>query len=296
MDPDASTHMDHMTEDAPTASPEASIDMEMETDLETATFPPQPSSSPPLLPPMGAIGYVELEYGQNQHSLPNLEEARTEGAIAQGGSYNRYSGKNKRFAALVAIAVTTIALVVGFSVAFVQTHKGNSAASSSSINSSPPADPQDPSVATTRNVSRLEEVQAFLSVSITKDFANLTSPQYRALLWIADQDEAMVSVPQDPANYETSYAFVQRYVLAVFYFALDGPNWMHKMGFLSKQSECDWNFGLSATVPGFAQASFMYGVHCNARNAISSIFISTLICFLNMVPRYCACLPYAEVY
>ena len=58
------------------------------------------------------------------------------------------------------------------------------------------------------------------------------SPQYRAAMWMADDD---------PLNLELSDAgFEQRYVLALFYFAMDGPNWTENNGWLSELSECFW--------------------------------------------------------
>jgi hypothetical protein len=202
----------------------------------------------------------------NEHSMPNPEEARTEGAIAHGGSYNRYSGKNKRLSALVAISVAAVALVVGFSIAIVQNHKGSaSAASSNGL---------DPSL-----VSRLEPVQDFLKVHISSStaLANQTSPQYKAALWIADEDEARLDIPSDPDNVDTSFTFVQRYVLAVFYYALDGPNWPNQMGFLTSSSVCDWNFKLTATMQAAEQVNYKYGVQCNANMDVSQIFISTFV-------------------
>ena len=61
------------------------------------------------------------------------------------------------------------------------------------------------------------------------------SPQFRAAKWIADEDPMRMDL-DDPG-------FEQRYVMAAFYYAMDGPNWSTKTGWLGEGSECDW-FGV----------------------------------------------------
>lgn len=65
------------------------------------------------------------------------------------------------------------------------------------------------------------------------------SPQHRAARWIADEDPMNLDM-NDPG-------FEQRYAMAVFYYSLDGDNWNSKDGWLSGQSECDWEY---VTGPG----------------------------------------------
>jgi hypothetical protein len=61
---------------------------------------------------------------------------------------------------------------------------------------------------------------------------NVTSPQFRAFTWIL----------QDVARIETSRdVILQRYVMAVVYYALDGDNWQTNEKWLSKESICSWH-------------------------------------------------------
>ena len=54
-------------------------------------------------------------------------------------------------------------------------------------------------------------------------------PQYRASMWMADDD---------PMNLELSEAgFEQRYILALLYFSMDGPQWVEQNGWLSELLE-----------------------------------------------------------
>jgi hypothetical protein len=75
---------------------------------------------------------------------------------------------------------------------------------------------------------------------------DISTPQYRAALWLADEDELQLPIG-DPRG-------MQRYFLATFYFALDGDNWVQcgqldptcggdpdeRSWLLDTEHECDW--------------------------------------------------------
>jgi len=244
-----------------------------------------PSSSPPSMDPteeekvslhsMEGSGYTDEENG---HSMPNLEEARTEGAISAGGAYNKHTGtflQGKRGLTLIALLVCTVTLIVGFSVAISQNKRSIAAASSDAAG----GDPEDPSLSNARRHSRLEEVTQFLSARISdlSELQNENTPQYKAARWVADQDEANLPLPSNPNDYDNSFEFVQRYIMAVFYFSLDGANWTKKMDFLSGASVCDWNFDLDpSSASEHAHLShWKFGVMCaDGDGIITHIFIS----------------------
>ena len=120
-----------------------------------------------------------------------------------------------------------------------------------------------PSAAPT--TTRLEAwIQALKSVSAEEALNNRTSPQYQAALWVADEDELQLEVGSPRG--------LQRYALAVFYFALDGENWEQcgrqdptcggdpndRAWLLKTENECDW-----------------LGVDCDITNSIvTSIFFA----------------------
>jgi hypothetical protein len=60
------------------------------------------------------------------------------------------------------------------------------------------------------------------------------SPQYRAARWISDEDPMQLDI--------NDLGFEQRYVMAVFYYSLDGDNWSSSDGWLSGDSECTWEW------------------------------------------------------
>ncbi len=68
-------------------------------------------------------------------------------------------------------------------------------------------------------------------------FENHSSPQYKALDWMAFQD-TLKMIPEDAAS---TQKFIQRYALAVVYYATGGLNWHEQVHFLSGMDECSWN-------------------------------------------------------
>jgi hypothetical protein len=221
---------------------------------------------------------------ETEHSLPvSAEELRTENAIKG----NPHSGHNKRKVALIAICVTAFALIVGFGAAIAQSRsdrrngKNKALANWNPSTTSGPIEEEDASVtANARATSRLQPVIDFLSVRISEKalFNDQQTPQYRAAKWIADQDFLEVPIPADPQNYDEDYEFVQRYIMAVLYFAMDGVNWRYKAYFMSSYEVCEWNMDFIEEVPGQdATDDWLYGVQCDEKGAITTIFMSTYL-------------------
>jgi hypothetical protein len=94
-------------------------------------------------------------------------------------------------------------------------------------------------IITKENTPRSQAVLNFLvenEISTSCDLENVESPQYHAANWIADNDGMKLDIPQ----YGEHIAFVERYVMAVFFYALDGPHWKHDLNFLSPNHICTW--------------------------------------------------------
>ena len=64
------------------------------------------------------------------------------------------------------------------------------------------------------------------------------TPQHAAVRWMAQEDTTLPTTV--PTNQLTDYRFVQRYVLAVFYFAMNGTAWNETATFLAPVHECAW--------------------------------------------------------
>ena len=87
---------------------------------------------------------------------------------------------------------------------------------------------------------RSEAIRAMFVVELDDP----TSPQYQAYIWIDEEDGAILCAGDSTEEME---ALQQRYILAVFFFALGGPDWVAGGdSWLSSSSECEW-FGLTCS-------------------------------------------------
>jgi len=99
----------------------------------------------------------------------------------------------------------------------------------------------------------LEEVVTYLSNGVSDEsvLRRSGSPQNKAARWLATEDGAAISLPKQGferrrelhqhTDNSDAYMYVFRYVMAVNYFALDGPNWLFDMNFLTDNPICEWN-------------------------------------------------------
>ena len=83
----------------------------------------------------------------------------------------------------------------------------------------------------------------FVSQEITPDeeFDYPATPQAQALNWMAYQDlHPGLSLGFGHDEYAAK-KMIQRYALAVTYYATNGPGWYNQINFLSDKDECEWN-------------------------------------------------------
>lgn len=224
-------------------------------------------------------GYLEKENG---HSLPNLEEARTDGAFHQGGAYNRYSGRSKRIAAFGCLAVLLVALVTGFSVGFAKNKRENEQAS---LEEGGDDDGNGDDDEGDDDMPRLQAVQEFLmgTISTETQLKDTKSAQYKAAAWMADEDTARLDIPDDSTDVDSSFGFVQRYVMAVFYYSLNGDKWRETTSFLTGDSVCDWQTEDVLTEDVRPEdtdpETWNFGVTCGEFDSIEQIILSKyLVC------------------
>lgn len=79
-------------------------------------------------------------------------------------------------------------------------------------------------------------------ISDSEELNNEHSPQYKALNWMSYEDLhpglGYLSVGSDETAVRKT---IQRYALAVTYYATNGPGWNYQLNFLSNKDECEWN-------------------------------------------------------
>ena len=83
-------------------------------------------------------------------------------------------------------------------------------------------------------------------------------------------DEYITDVPTNNEHFKTSndatqsaamWQFIQRYIMIVFFYSLNGQEWYNRYNYLAKnQSVCDWNDGYNK-----------FGIYCNDHREIIKI-------------------------
>lgn len=108
-------------------------------------------------------------------------------------------------------------------------------------------------------------------VTLMKDIAEedyIVSAQYGAAVWIAQYDKFRIAIPSPPSSSNSrksseEYQFLQRYALAVLFFATGGTEtWVYKLNFLSGLHECDGWYDLFLMEEG-SEEGFPFGVLCD---------------------------------
>jgi hypothetical protein len=111
------------------------------------------------------------------------------------------------------------------------------------------------------SLSRFQVFRQFLlEFSLASDLRNVSSPQWKALNWLVNDDELQLN----PERVEAEI-LKERYLMTLFYFATGGEGWFYKLGFLSANPVCSWNDGTNGV--GFD------GVACRQNTTVTEITI-----------------------
>ncbi len=87
--------------------------------------------------------------------------------------------------------------------------------------------------------SAVEKYLIGANISTATNLKNESSPQHKAAKWLANKDGMRLSIPHHVME-TAPPSFVERYALAVFYFATGGPNWTYPLNFLTDNHVCAW--------------------------------------------------------
>lgn len=117
--------------------------------------------------------------------------------------------------------------------------------------------------------SRLEAAINFLSdeVSTRELLEKDGTAQNEAVKWISNIDGANLDVPSFKGSVDGP-AFIQRYLLAVFYTALKGESWTANLAFLSGNPVCYWHEVFDSNL-----GKYTVGASCNEMSQVTSLFI-----------------------
>jgi hypothetical protein len=96
---------------------------------------------------------------------------------------------------------------------------------------------EQPSMTASSDISRREVFRTLLGpLSGFEVFDDTSTPQYKALVWLADEDQAQY----DPWNTKLE-TLIERYIASLLFFSTDGHYWSHRFRFLSSSPICQWN-------------------------------------------------------
>jgi hypothetical protein len=119
-----------------------------------------------------------------------------------------------------------------------------------------PLPPNVPTTAPYKACRALDRTQAVLNVLRTQDPTLPATTSGPALDWLIFQDPAMIDPctigddsDGDNDSDPTLLLLTQRYALAAFYYATNGPNWTANDMWLSGTSECSW-MGVTCDLSG----------------------------------------------
>jgi hypothetical protein len=179
---------------------------------------------------------VDEEVGEKQLS-PSPEEAEEE-ATAQA-TEQEDPGRPKRMRRLLIVLLGVLlltGLIVGLAVGL--TTKDNNSQEEQT-------DPKEEAPSTPETKDRSTAIQNWLLENESSNatyFDDPSSPQSRALNFLALTDELQLDTPPGDTSTELGYAFLTRYVMSVLYYSTGGPQWNDYNLFLSKEETCDWFF------------------------------------------------------
>lgn len=182
-------------------------------------------------------------------SLPTPEEVRA--TVHMGRSKQ---GTNKAMWGLVLGLIVILSLIIGVSVGVSNNNK-------SSASNDGEFDPFF-----FGRLSTVQQVTDYFSETGVSNLAAMTAPgtpQNRAVTWLAEEDEANIAVPLVKVSARAGYSYMTRYILAVFYYSTDGPNWINDNDFLSIDDICGWN-----KVNYDGARYFRQGIYCDSTNGL----------------------------
>ena len=144
---------------------------------------------------------------------------------------------------LVALCLIVVGLCVGLGVGLAVKRQDGSSSSSNKQVGNVVGEEDTPGLA---ELVKFEQVVQYLVAEQVSDEVTLlttSSPQHKAAMWIAGEDGANLDVPTglSSQNNREAYLYITRYIMAVNYFALNGPNWHYQLQFMTDNDICDWN-------------------------------------------------------
>lgn len=208
--------------------------------------------------------HTEHDEENNLHDqLPSVEEIRTASHHKSSGPINGTRCRVGRCGevGIISLIAVLIVTVIGLSVGVAM--RGNELQAASAGNTAA-GDTDSPAQDLPDFEPREEFVRDWLldnNVSSAEDMDEAGSAHELARLWIADEDQLRLPIP-DSLNSTEGARFVSRYVIALIYATMGGSNWDYQLSFLSEKDVCEWN-DIFVAAEGVQGRFFRIGIACN---------------------------------
>lgn len=165
------------------------------------------------------VDLEHLQKSEHHDQLPGVEEYK----FSQEHTHN----DNSRFWKIVAISSITllVVLIVGLTVPLLTMDT-----------------PPEATMWWLVDSDRYYSAEKYLieaGISTAEKLKDTSSPQHKAAKWLANKDGMKLPIPRHMTE-TAPLRFVERYILAVFYYATDGPNWTYQLNFLTENHVCTW--------------------------------------------------------
>jgi len=210
----------------------------------------------------------DLEEAREHDQLPNVDEYKASLGITS--TNNRFMIKVTLFVAIgivVASILIAVGVVIGRDAKLHEEHTNAANHGKGGMDIvSDNANDYEPTVA--EAAARLQDMIKLVADHGWADTDLLEtegSPESKAVQWLAQADPMQL----DPVKDGVTQEFQNRFLLALFYYSLDGPNWLEQMNFLSGKTVCEWNEQYTTKV----QLPVTVGVSCHGTGTIRELFL-----------------------
>ena len=140
----------------------------------------------------------------------------------------RQHNRQKTMCRRLCVLLTVVGILLAFGIAVFKALQERMVSSPSSANNM------------SERMSATVDLLVEHGISKRQDLLMVSSPQYQAAYWMAYSDKEPLWIPATSNEEQDLFRFVQRSVLAVLYYSLDGNNWVSALGFTSGVHECSW--------------------------------------------------------
>lgn len=174
-------------------------------------------------------------------SLPTAEEIKRETNFISNEERNKLTNRlfKHRYMILILFICIIILMILGIAIIGIKKSKQNSSENSNSNTSKR----RNVDLQTLTNYLQDQyRIELFEAGQASSSF---NTPQFKAARWLSEMDGANFHLPGSSGNDEDDnevykYRYLARYLMAVQYYATDGPNWKNQFNFLSSKDICDW--------------------------------------------------------